>query len=158
MMPRFRLPRVEVVEYVTVWNGARVPHPTTIAPAPPPPVREHLSRFDVLAALRGAADGLTMRAIADALETTLPRVNALLYGLIQDGHVVAEDTATTKRYGGQLRRYRVVTPPTLDVGRSRGAHASADVPPRTPQTKGATRPGRRSTLRAFPAARVVRTE
>jgi hypothetical protein len=157
MMPRFRPRRVEVVEYVIVWNGARVPHPTTIAPASPP-VREHLSRFDVLAALRGAADGLTMRAIADALETTLPRVNALLYGLIQDGHVVGEDTPTKKCYGGQLRRYRVVTPPTLDVGRSRGAHASADVPPRTPQAKGATRPGRRSTLRAFPAARVVRTE
>lgn len=156
MIPRFRPRRVEVVEYVTVWNGARVPHSTTIAPAPP--LREHLSRFDVLATLRGAVDGLTMRAIADALETTLPRVNTLLYGLIQDGQVVAEDTATKKCYGGQLRRYRVVTPPTLDVGRSRGAHASAGVTIRTPQRTGATRTSRRTAPRASQPRSVERTE
>jgi hypothetical protein len=158
----------ERVEYVVTWDGTRAARdagaaapvaPPTPERTPPPPPRGALARYDVLAVLRQAADGLTMRGIADALETTVPRVNALLYGLIQDGHVVAEETATKKRYGGQLRRYRVVTSPILDIGRARGAHARGDVTRPTPQTRGAKRPGRRSAPRASHATRASdRTE
>jgi hypothetical protein len=136
---RFRPRRLEAVEYVTVWDGTRAARD---GGATPSPIQEHgrLARYDVLAVLRAHAEGCTMREIADALETTLPRVNALLYTLVQDGQIVAEETATKKRYGGQLRRYRVVTSPILDVGRARGAHARGDVTasPAGP-TKGAGR-------------------
>jgi hypothetical protein len=79
----------ERVEYVVTWDGTRAARdagaaapvaPPTPERTPPPPPRGALARYDVLAVLRaGDADGLTMRGIADALETHCARVNALLY-------------------------------------------------------------------------------
>jgi hypothetical protein len=156
---RFRPRRLEPVEYVTVWDGTRAARDGGATPVPVHQEHGRLARYDVLAVLRAHAEGCTMREIADALETTLHRVNALLYTLVQDGQIVAEDTATKKRYGGHLRRYRVVTSPILDVGRARGAHARGDVTRPTPQTRGAERPGRRSAPRASHATRASnRTE
>jgi len=77
-----------------------------------------------------------------------------LWSLLQAGHVVADETATRKRYGGQLRRYRVVTSPILDVGRARGARASVDVTPdqqrQTRKERGVTRADR--SRQRFPSA------
>jgi hypothetical protein len=132
--PRRRPPDPELV---VAWNGTMAGAGTrTESTAPAPLAPERFSRYDVLATLRaGDADGLTMRAIADALGATIARVNSLLASLVLDGSIVVELTATKKRYGGQLRRYRVVAPPILDVGRARGAHVRAGVPPSTPHRK-----------------------
>jgi hypothetical protein len=130
---RFRPRPIAEPEYDVAWSGTMAgagARPTTPAPPLPP---DRFSRYDVLAVLRRApAVGLTMREIAAALETTLPRVNSLLRSLLQVGQVVAEETAIVKCYGGQLRRYRAVGSPLHDVGRARGAHARGDVSAKRP--------------------------
>jgi len=148
--------RIEEPELVVSWNGTMAgggARPSTPAPELPP--ADRFSRYDVLAVLRQRGP-LTMREIADALDTTLTRVNALLWSLLQAGHVVADETTTRKRYGGQLRRYRVVTSPILDVGRARGAHARVDVTPGTPESREEPREQAVDRRRAHPKPRASR--